>query len=224
MRAAALGSGVCVLAVRVAVTFSVMPVMLQRVVSMIFFIVSCGSISDMAVPFNLYSLGYFLKRFIEHYPKLNCIYYPLTQLLKWFHIHLIFILRPLGLRFSSPFPVSHTGAYSVPKSLPSQTTQLEQNDTPPPPSPQLSIWILATSAIQFYKNSRRSCFVTGLSEGLFVPVPVSPLEWICLAKVSDRGVGVGLGEPAQLWILSAHFPNPNFNSSGFLSALLGQLS
>lgn len=63
MRAAALGSGasICLLAVRVAVTFSVMLVMLGRVVSMISLIVSCRSISDMAAPFNLYSLGHFLS-------------------------------------------------------------------------------------------------------------------------------------------------------------------
>lgn len=60
-----------------------MLVMLWWLVSMIFFIVTCRSISYMVVPFNLYSLGYFLKQFIEHYPKLNCIYYSLTQLLKW---------------------------------------------------------------------------------------------------------------------------------------------
>ena len=58
-------------------------VMLWWLVSMIFFIVICRSISYMVVPFNLYSLGYFLKQFIGHYPKLNCIYYPLTQVLKW---------------------------------------------------------------------------------------------------------------------------------------------
>lgn len=28
------------------------------------------------VPFNLHSLGHFLKQLIEHYPKLNCICYP----------------------------------------------------------------------------------------------------------------------------------------------------
>lgn len=130
MRAAVWGLGsIYVLAVGVDMTFSAMLVMLWRVVSMIFFIVSCRSISNMAVPFNLYSLGYFLKRFIEHYPKLNCIYYPLTQLLKWFHIHLILIVHPLAVCFPS-LPVSHTGVYSVPKSLPFQTTQPVQNDTP----------------------------------------------------------------------------------------------
>lgn len=140
----------------------------------------------MAVPFNLYSLGYFLKRFIEHYPKLNCIYYPLTQLLKWLHIHLIFIIHPLVVCFSSPFSVSHTGVYSVLKSLPSQTALLEQNDRHP--YPQVSIWILVTSTIQFYKNSCRACFVTGLSEDLFVPFVLrSEFAW----QKSLMGVGGG---------------------------------
>lgn len=63
--------------------FVLMLAMLWWLVLMIFFTVICRSISYMVVPFNLYSLGYFLKQFIEHYPKLNCIHYPLTQLLKW---------------------------------------------------------------------------------------------------------------------------------------------
>lgn len=92
-----------ILAVRVAATFSVMLVILWRIVSLIFFIVSCRSISYMAVPFNLYSLGYFLKRFIEHYPRLNCIYYPLTQLLKW---SISIWLRSFLLLFAFPL-ISH---------------------------------------------------------------------------------------------------------------------
>lgn len=47
--------------------FLLMLVMLWWWVSTIFFIVICRSISDMVVPFNLYSLGYFLKQFTEHY-------------------------------------------------------------------------------------------------------------------------------------------------------------
>lgn len=114
MRAAAPGPGgggrlsafffsIWILAVRVAATFSVMLVILWRIVSLIFFIVSCRSISYTAVPFNLYSLGYFLKRFIEHYPRLNCIYYPLTQLLKW---SISIWLRSFLLLFAFPL-ISH---------------------------------------------------------------------------------------------------------------------
>lgn len=129
------GDSICIffsiwiLAVRVAVTFSVTLAILWGLVSMIFFIVSCRSISYTAVPFNLYSLGYFLKRFIEHYPKLNCIYYPLTQLLKWstsiwlwsFSFFLLLLAFPL-----MSLSVGHTGVCSVLESFPAQTTQLEQ--------------------------------------------------------------------------------------------------
>lgn len=75
----------------------------------------------MVVPFNLYSLGYFLKQFIEHYPKLNCIYYPLTQLLKWFHIHLILIVCSLAICVLSDFTINCKRDCLVLVLLPSQT-------------------------------------------------------------------------------------------------------
>lgn len=118
---------ICIFAVKIARVFFLfnLLVMLWWLVSMIFFIVICRSISYMVVPFNRYSLGYFLKQFIEHYPKLNCIYYPLTQLLKWstsiwFCLSVLLFVFPSNftitckrdrLKFWSPFvpkPLSYT--------------------------------------------------------------------------------------------------------------------
>lgn len=75
----------------------------------------------MVVPFNLYSLGYFLKQFIDHYPKLNCIYHSLTQLLKWFHIHLILIVWSVAICFPSNFTICCKREYLILVSLSSQT-------------------------------------------------------------------------------------------------------
>lgn len=203
-----------ILAVRVAATFSVMLVILWRIVSLIFFIVSCRSISYTAVPFNLYSLGYFLKRFIEHYPRLNCIYYPLTQLLKW---SISIWLRSFLLLFAFPL-ISHRsllrpGALPFP-SLPKANLGIWKKS-------QLFIRTQFVPTIRSYKTLSSVCSVIRLGEDLSVP-------FVLRTEFARRKFLVFDGA-SQLWILSVStnkllvvWTKGSFNSSGLLWALLGQ--
>lgn len=144
---------------------------------MIFFIVSCRSISYMAVRFNLYSLGYSLKRFIEHYPKLNRIYSPLTQLLKWSTS--IWLWASFLLPFASPL-MSHRSVLSseVPP-FPSHSARKQQLykgrslDLRNPSFPSKPSLLQQFSST---KNACSACCVIGLGEEPFVALPS---EWIC---------------------------------------------
>lgn len=212
-----------ILALRVAATFSVMLVILWRIVSLIFFIVSCRSISYTAVPFNLYSLGYFLKRFIEHYPRLDCIYYPLTQLLKWSIS--IWLWSSFLLLFAFPLishrSLLHPGVFP----FPNRSAWAEQPFKGK--SLDLKKKIPALFRTQFaptilsYKILSSACSVIRLGEDLSVP-------FVLLTEFARRKFLIFDGA-SRLWILSVStnkllvvWTNGSFNSSGLLSALLGQ--